>query len=351
MEHRPPGVSGSEAEIARRRFLVTGATGFALLAAGCSGTATGRRSRPTTSPPDEASTGPSRPTPSTPGTTAESTSPPRKPPWQADKGDIDPLVKVRAARVVEAIGSWRAGASGRAAAAGRLRRLGENPRLVDQAQVLLKGSPAAEIEVIEAQYGGLLSSAASVLVVCRQWWVDPAGQLSAGGSTVDVRLSQVSAGRWRVTSLHPSHPGPPVQHAPGSLAARVLHEPRIVLPPAAAADVASGQVHDSVLSAMLGLSQRYRLGISVIRSGHPIYVFGTDRRSDHPQGRAFDTFRIDGRLVVDPETPRRLVTSYMEAAASAGSYNVGGPYLLPGTGNQFFSDATHHDHVHAGFLT
>jgi hypothetical protein len=81
------------------------------------------------------------------------------------------------------------------------------------------------------------------------------------------------------------------------------------------------------------------------------YVFGTSRLSEHPQGRAFDTFRIDGRLVVDPATPRALVTSYMEAAAAAGSYNVGGPYQLSGGGNQFFSDPTHHDHVHAGFTT
>jgi hypothetical protein len=40
----------------------------------------------------------------------------------------------------------------------------------------------------------------------------------------------------------------------------------------------------------------------------------------------------------------------MQAAAAVGSYNVGGPYFLPGSSNQFFSEATHHDHVHAGFL-
>jgi hypothetical protein len=129
----------------------------------------------------------------------------------------------------------------------------------------------------------------------------------------------------------------------------VLDHARIALPPAAAADIRSGRVHDSVLRALLALAPDFRIGVSVVRSGHPTYVFGTTRLSDHPQGRAFDTFRIDGRLVVDPATPRRLVTDYMEAAAAAGSYNVGGPYQLAGSGNQFFSDATHHDHVHAGF--
>jgi len=53
---------------------------------------------------------------------------------------------------------------------------------------------------------------------------------------------------------------------------------------------------------------------------------------------------------VDPGTPRGLVAGYMAAAAAAGSYNVGGPYLL-GSAPQFFSDATHHDHVHAGFAS
>jgi hypothetical protein len=100
---------------------------------------------------------------------------------------------------------------------------------------------------------------------------------------------------------------------------------------------------------MLTLSRTYRLGVSLVRSGHPRYVFGTRRLSDHPRGRAFDTWRIDDQMVVDARTPQRLVAGYMEAAAAAGSYNVGGPYVL-GPAPQFFSDETHHDHVHAGFL-
>jgi hypothetical protein len=99
---------------------------------------------------------------------------------------------------------------------------------------------------------------------------------------------------------------------------------------------------------LLRLSRRYRIGVSVLRSGHPIRVFGTSRLSDHPRGLAFDTFSIDGHLVVSAGMPRRLVTGFMEAAAAAGAYNVGGPYLL-GAAPQFFSDDTHHDHVHAGF--
>lgn len=201
------------------------------------------------------------------------------------------------------------------------------------------------LEVIDAQYGGLLSDTASVLVVTRSWSI-LGGVLAPGGATYDVRLSRQGS-RWRVDAVHPSRPG-----APGTIsdvARKVLDQNRIILPPAARRDVLSGQVHDAPLAALLLLARDYRIGVSVVRSGHPLYVFGTTRPSDHPRGRAFDTWQIDGRAVVDPRTSRQLVTEYMHAAAAAGSYNVGGPYLL-GSAPQWFSDTTHHDHVHAGFL-
>lgn len=194
--------------------------------------------------------------------------------------------------------------------------------------------------MIDVQYGGLLPEAASVLVVTR-WWPS-----TGGGRTFDVRVDR-RGGRWRVGAVHPSRPGPPGRLS--SAARRVLLADRIELPPAARRDVESGRVHDSVLTALLALAADFRVGVSVVRSGHPLHVFGTTRLSDHPQGRAFDTWAIDGRAVVDPRTSRQLVTEYMHAAATAGSYNVGGPYLL-GPAPQGFTDATHHDHVHAGFL-
>jgi hypothetical protein len=167
-----------------------------------------------------------------------------------------------------------------------------------------------------------------------------------GGTTYDVHL-RLAGGQWQVTSVNPSDPGPAA--AGLSTAARhVLQSSRIDLPPAARADIASGAVHDTALEAMLTVAIRWRIGISVIRSGHPLYVFGTTRLSDHPRGRAFDTWAVDGEPVVSAGAPPAVVPAYMEALASAGSYNVGGPVLL-GSAPQYFSDVTHHDHVHAGF--
>jgi hypothetical protein len=294
-----------------RRIVVLLGAGAVLAAC----TAQPRPTRPAASTPAGTPTGtpPTSPVPSaTPSATQSSPMLPAVIPWRPGPGELDPGAKRAAVREVERLGNRH----------------------------------GAALQVLDAQYGGLLTGSASVLVVTRAWHLQT-GRLHADGSTFDVRVER-SGQRWRVTDVRPSRPGPPRR----PLTAReraVLGSHRIGLPPAGRSDVLSGQVHPSVLSAMLDLSRRYRLDVSVVRSGHPLYVFGTGRLSDHPQGRAFDTWRIDGHPVVDPGTPRALVTGYMRAAAATGAYNVGGPYLL-GSAPQYFSDRTHHDHVHAGFL-
>jgi hypothetical protein len=268
--------------------------------------------------------------------------------WHANVGDVQPQVKLQAVRVVEAIGTWATQHAGKHAAAQRVAALGHPGNLVDQGSPLLGPGKQAVVQVIDAQYGGILASSASVLVALRQFLVGLDDHLVTGGTTVDVRLRN-HRGRWLVMALRPAHPGAPLRTLP-PLARRVLESPQITLPPASVADVRSGRVHDSTFTALLALAQDYSIDVSVLRSGHPTFVFGTTRRSDHPRGRAFDTWRINGHAVVDPQTPKALVTGYMRAAARAGSYNVGGPYTLAGRGKQFFTDPTHHDHIHAGFL-
>jgi len=253
-------------------------------------------------------------------------------------------VKVTAARLIEALGTWGTGGGGVAAARARVRALGQDPALVASAGGVVSTAEASVLQVIDAQYGGILSASASVLVVTRTWTRARDGSIATGGATYDVRLTRASP-HWRVTAIHPSVPGSAVVQS--ALAHTVLTSGTISLPPASAADIRSGHVHDSVLHALLTLSATYRIGVSVIRSGHPTYVFGTNRLSDHPRGRAFDTWTINGHPVVDAATPKSLVTSYMHAANRVGSYNVGGPYQL--SGSAFFTDHTHHDHVHAGF--
>ncbi|MFD0410078.1 hypothetical protein [Kitasatospora sp. NPDC127116] len=335
----------------RRGVLRAGAAALVLGAAGCTG-----GSRPRAASTGPAATTPAATTPvattpaatSSAGTPARTPTPlPRPPLWQPGPGEIQPDVKRRAVELVAALGAWPPGGQGTEAARARVAALGLPPALADAAGPLAPAAAEASLEVIVAQYGGILDDSASVLVVCRQWTRGPDGSVAEGGTTVDVRLSRAEP-RWTVTELHPGAAGPAAA-APPPAVARVLAEPRIELPPEAAADLRSGTVHDSVLEAMLRLAGPYTLSVSVVRTGHPLDVFGTTRPSDHPLGRAFDVWRIDGLAVVDPGTSRQLVESFMRDAAAAGSYNVGGPVAIPGAGNRFFTDDTHHDHCHVGF--
>nr|WP_257019382.1 hypothetical protein [Streptomyces sp. TLI_235] len=265
-------------------------------------------------------------------------------PWRPGPGEIDPDVKLRATQLVEALGAWPAGGLGLAAARERVRALGLDPSLAEQAGPLLGPAPQAVLQVVNAQWGGHLTDSASVMVPCRQWTTE-----GSGGTTVDVRLVRAQP-RWNVTALHPAQPAPPAATL-SDAAQRVLAESRIQLPPAAVADVGGGGVHESVLASMLALAAQHTFAVTVLRSGHPIDVFGTSRPSDHPPGRAFDVWQIDGHAVVDPATPHDLVDGFMRAAAATGSYNVGGPRQLSRgtTPQQFFTDDAHHDHVHIGF--
>lgn len=192
--------------------------------------------------------------------------------------------------------------------------------------------------VTYTQYFGYLPPAASILV--------EADFTDGGGTTYDVRINR-SGDRWRVESVEPAAR---VRTDPdrGSLAQQVLDSDRIDLPWAGRLDVASGRIADSVLRSMLEVARTHRLGISVLVAAHPVNVFGTDRRSNHPDGLAYDIGRIDGHLVVDPRY-RRLVEQVMRTAAGTGAYQVGGPTDLDDGGGQYFSDPTHSDHVHVGF--
>jgi hypothetical protein len=260
-------------------------------------------------------------------------------------GEVDPNVKLRAVQLLEAIGSWTTGHVGVNAAKSRVAALGYSPSLVDQARTLLASSPQAVTHVVDAQYGGILSSSSSVLVVLEQWLQRPDGSLIHRGTTVDVRLVGAHP-KWRVTALHPATPGNAASIS--SAAHAVLNNSRIRLPFAARADVRSGGVHDSVLHCITTLSKSHVLNVSVMKSGHPIYVFGTNRHSDHPRGRAVDIWAIDGHAVVRPAN-RALVLSVMRKASTLGPWQVGGPVDLDGGGRKFFSDRTHQDHIHLGF--
>jgi hypothetical protein len=266
--------------------------------------------------------------------------------WRPNVADVAPAVKLQAVRLVEAAGSWTPGQGGAEAAADRLSQEGFDADLAGSLTPLLAEGDAAVVEVVMAQYGGILASSASVLTVVNQWVLNGRGEVVPGGTTLDVRLV-ADEPRWRVTEIRPARPRRPVADLSRS-ARTILDNARVKLPHAAASDVESGAVGDDVLAAVNDLSSEYVVDVSVLRSGHPIRVFGTDRRSNHTDGRAVDVWAVDGRPVIE-RGGRDLVTRFMRDASQVGPYQIGGPVNLDGGGTFYFADATHQDHIHLGF--
>jgi hypothetical protein len=265
-------------------------------------------------------------------------------PWTANPGEVNPAVKARATRLLQAAGTFTADGN----LAQRLSAAGFDPALAGDLDFLAPPGEAAVTNVIDAQYGGILADTASVLIPVQQWYRSTDGTVRRQGRTFDVRLRRADPD-WQVTAVHPADPAAAVDTV-SDLARAVLANDRIRLPDSARADVMANQIHDSVLRALDTLARKHVLDISVLRSGHPLLVFGTNRPSDHPHGRAADVWAIDGRRVVDPAN-RSLVVAFMREATTTGPWQVGGPVDLDGGGSQYFSDNTHHDHVHLGFHT
>jgi len=343
--------------LSRRAFL--GALGGSFLLAACtsspsrSGSASSASPKPS-SPTASSSNGngspssssPPEPTPSTASATAPAANLPATTPWSARPGEVRPDVKGRAVKLVEAVATWPPGGEGVAAARARIAALGLDPALADSFGALLGSGTAAVAQVVDAQYGGILTSSSSVLVVVNQWRAQPDGSTTAGGTTLDIRLVAAQP-QWRVTEVHPAAPAAPSDALP-TPASQALSNTRLHLPYAARADVLGNSISGTVLGLLQALSQQLVADVSILRSGHPLFVFGTSRPSDHPKGRAVDVWAIDGKPLVLPEN-HGLAVGLMRFAVAHGAYNVGGPVLL--SGPAYFSDQTHQDHVHIGFTS
>ena len=265
--------------------------------------------------------------------------------WAPGKGEVQPEVKLTAARALEAAGTWRGSRGTPAAIVSRLNGQGVADEATQRlAKTMTDTADVSVLQITYPQYGGLTEARSSVIVVARQN-LRTNGSATTQEHTIDVRLTK-DGRRWRVAGVVITEAGAKV---PLSDAARAtLSNQSVRLPAAARADILAGQVDDTILAVLNVVSGRYVLDVTVLDSGHPRNVFGTDRRSNHSRGTAVDIWRVNGRLVVDPNTPRDLLARVMEEAARAGATEIGGPFVPPGSGRGFYSDLVHADRVHLG---
>jgi hypothetical protein len=263
--------------------------------------------------------------------------------WQPAATEIQPEIKLAAARVIEALGNASTTAS---TPQERLAAMGADPALVAGAGALVPPSAPSVAEVVYPQYGGLTPDASTVMTVVRQTWL-AAGAAMSRTITVDVRLARDSDG-WRVTALFPVEPVDRSTLDLTAPAAALADDPQVDLPPAAVFDLAVG-VDPRVVDVLARLSRTYALSVSVVRAGHPVEIFGTDRPSKHTSGRAVDVWAIDGVPVVTMGIDDPLLVGFLDAARELGAQSIGGPVDLDGPRGVHFADDLHRDHVHIAF--
>jgi len=206
------------------------------------------------------------------------------------------------------------------------------------------------MRVIYPQYGGLSDTVrtASVMVLAEQnYLATPHSTPRRREIIVDVRLAR-SGNTWHATRA--LVPKLPTESRPLSKsAAKLLANRKVILASPARADVAGGLIDESILQLLLSLSSKWRLDVQVLRSGHPVNVFPTNRKSNHTRGRAVDIRAIDGVPVVDHR--RSDWEAVMREASRLGATEIGGPAVPTDrkSPSPYFTNLVHQDHVHLGF--
>lgn len=261
-------------------------------------------------------------------------------------GEMAPDAKQVASDIVVAAASYPVGDGTVEAAADRLSAIGADPALAEQMAALLVADAAASAEIVYPQLGGLTASDVAVILVVRQWLNDGQG-LRSVTRTLDIRTSLVD-GRWAVTAIPSTGGSPPTTPTDLSDAARrVLESPALDLPDSSRWDIEAGRMDDRTLLALLDAATVADLSVTVLISGHSPQVFGTNRTSNHAEGRAVDIWAIDGIPVISLRDQGSPAFAVAQRLFDGPVDELGSPWAF-GAGRSF-TDDLHQDHLHLGF--
>lgn len=288
--------------------------------------------------------------PSTSTTTTEAVPPvalTAPPPWTPTADEPVPEVKTVAARLVQTLTTYPFRGGTVAAAAARLRAAGFSDALVSQAGPLLVPDTASAGTVVYPQLAGFSPGAASVMVVTRQL-LRSAKADRVVTRTIDVELT-FTGGAWQPAGVASTGGDAPRSSVPAANVAALLANPRVALPDTARWDLMAGRIDGRITDLLLSLAGTHRLAVTVLSTGHPRNVFGTNRVSNHTAGRGVDIWALDGRPVAASRQPGSPVEQLVREVIAAGVTEVGSPFDVDGRGGPSFTNVVHQDHLHLAF--
>jgi hypothetical protein len=138
---------------------------------------------------------------------------------------------------------------------------------------------------------------------------------------------------------------------PSADATAVLNNPNISLCPACRQDLIDGVIDQRVIDFLAWAGQHHSIAISVLKTGHNQFVHGTNRQSNHWEGRAADIATVDGEDVTPSCAACRSFADEVVPLGVGRPDEMGVPWadMVGAGGWNVFSDSDHQDHIHIGF--
>ena len=134
-------------------------------------------------------------------------------------------------------------------------------------------------------------------------------------------------------------------------ASAVLNNPNITLCPDCRQDLIDGIIDQRLIDFLAWAGQRHQIAVSVLKTGHNQFVAGTNRVSNHWEGRGADLYAIDGEDVTPSCAPCRSFAEEVVVLGEGRPTEMGLPWgeMVGAGGWNVFTDRGHQDHLHIGF--
>jgi hypothetical protein len=115
-----------------------------------------------------------------------------------------------------------------------------------------------------------------------------------------------------------------------------------------ATDLATGRLDLRVQSLLAVITERHKIRLSCLRTGHSHFVKGTTRVSNHTHWRALDIDMVDGQPVGRHSPASRALVTWLDGLQGPlRPSEIGSPFQI---GHRpYFTDEGHQGHVHVGY--
>lgn len=204
-------------------------------------------------------------------------------------------------------------------------------------------------QILYPQLGGLTADRVSVMVVTRQTVGSSSVPEFSVVRTLDIRLVMGDLG-WEFDRLA-SAGGAFESVEDLALAHAVAADPRIEMPDSARLDILGGEVSPVLLEVMLDIADITPYGVTVMATGHPYHVFGTNSVSHHTGGRAIDINRVGLRHVIDDRAQGSATWGLVQQLwEDPRVVQVGSPWDTDGGPSRSFTNTVHQDHIHVAVI-